>query len=316
MQSTQDFTLCVVVDHCDDNSIEIVHHLCANLPANRLQVLPNAGSGLVDALNTGLSHIASPLVARMDADDIMHPDRLAQQSVYMRQNSDVDVLASCVRLFPSEAIQQGFAHFIDWQNTLLTHQQISEQLYVEAPVTHPSVMFKKQTIIDVGGYKNGDFPEDYELWLRLHAAGACFAKLSSMLTDWRESPTRLSRTAANCRREAFDALRAAYLYRDPRIQDERELIIWGAGRPTRKRVSHLLKHGITISKWIDIDPNKIGNTVQGLPVISPDYLHSISMQTNKPFVLVYVSKRGAREEISAWLNSAGYVMGTDYLCVG
>jgi hypothetical protein len=66
-------------------------------------------------------------------------------------------------------------------------------LFVESPLVHPSVMARAAALRALGGYRVFDGPEDYDLWLRAHAAGLRFAKLSEVLLDWRDSPRRLTR---------------------------------------------------------------------------------------------------------------------------
>jgi len=91
----------------------------------------------------------------------------------------------------------------------------------------------------------------------------------------------------------------------------REILIWGAGRPTRKRAALLERHGVKIAGFIDVDAKKqtsaLGGT--GRPVIAPQELSPPS----KAFVLGYVSSRGARELIRGELRARGYVEGTDFL---
>jgi len=169
------------------------------------------------------------------------------------------------------------------------------------------------TRIAAGGYRDGDFPEDYELWLRLHAAGEVLAKLPQTLLHWRDGPGRLSRTDLRYARIAFDRLRAGYLARDPRLLAARSrLVIWGAGRRTRRRGAHLLGHGFRPRAWIDIDPRKIGNRLAGVPVVDPSWLR----RRPRPFVLSYVASHGARPCIEAELSRLGYRKGEDYLHVG
>jgi hypothetical protein len=163
-----------------------------------------------------------------------------------------------------------------------------------------------------GGYRDGDFPEDYELLLRLHQRGHRMAKLPEVLLSWRDSGERLTRTDSRYAREAFDRIRAHYLAADPRLRQARELACWGAGRNTRKRVAHLLAHGFQPSAWIDIDPRKIGNLLEGVPVVPPTWLE----RKEKPFVLSYVANHGARELIAEALHTMGYQAGEDYLMVG
>jgi hypothetical protein len=200
-----------------------------------------------------------------------------------------------------------------WQNNVISEQQIHDEIYVESPFAHPSVMFKKSTVLRLGGYREGDFPEDYELWLRMHQAGTRMIKIPETLLYWRDSESRLSRTASIYRRAAFDSIRAQYLSQDSRLQQNRPLVVWGAGRKTRKRADLLLSEGLTPAAWIDIDPKKIGNRIKGIAVVSADWL---STQSPRPYILNYVTNHGAKEEIDECLQSMNFQKGTDYLSVG
>ena len=279
----------------------------------RIRVLDNPRKGLVSALNHGLAACRHELVARMDADDIMYPRRLAAQLAHFSRKPELALSATRVRLFPEALIEKGFREYIRWQNLCCSSADISRQIYVESPFAHPSVMFRKTLVQTLGGYRQGGFPEDYDLWLRLFHSGQPMEKLPEILLDWRESPNRVSRTDPRCSREAFDRLRARYLARDPRFLAHRnQFVIWGAGRKTRKRCRHLLEQGFRPRAWVDIDPKKIGNEIGGIPVVGSDWL----ARNGRPFVLIYVANHGAREDIAGELDALGYVQGKDYLAVG
>jgi len=307
MQSLQDFEIIGVDDFSTDRSVEIMRSY--NDP--RIRVVENKNKGIVPALNTGLSCCNSNYVARMDADDVMHVERLQKQYNVLNNDADITLCATQAKKFPEEIIQAGYVEYMRWQNACLTTQDIKNQIYIESPFAHPSVMFRKDRIIASGAYRNGEFPEDYELWLRLFYAGQKMMKLDEVLIDWRESDTRLSRTSSRYSDSAFEKLRADYLAKDARLQN-RKIVFWGAGRKTRQRVQYLIENGISTSAWIDIDSNKIGNVYHGAKTFSPDWLQQ---QKEKPFVLNYVRNHGAREHCRKYLDAAGYVMGEDYLDV-
>ena len=164
--------------------------------------------------------------------------------------------------------------------------------------------YRRAAVVRAGGCRQGDFPEDYDLWLRLHQSGHRMAKLPVVLLDWRDSPARLSRTDPRCNREAFDRLRARYLAREPLLlngQRRNEPVIWGAGRKTRKRCRLLMEQGFESRAWIDVDPRKIGNRINSVRVRRPDWLD----RRPRPFVLVYVNNHGAREQIGEWVSALG-----------
>ena len=309
-QSFRHFQVLAVDDHsCDQTRARILEW-----PDTRIRLVDNPGEGLVDALNFGLDQARYSLIARMDADDLMRSSRLRLQYELLSSSPEVDLVSARVSLFPTSSIGNGYREYARWQNRLLTHDDISAERFVESPLAHPSVMFRREAVLRLGGYKKGDFPEDYELWLRAIDRGTKIAKCPATLIDWRESGKRLSRTHRVYRRQAFDRLRAQYLARVP-VLKQRPVIFWGAGRKTRLRAGHLIGLGIRPRAWIDIDPKKIGNFIHGVPVHAPEFLR-VANGEPRPFVLVYVTNHGARELIQSELTALGYCINRDFLSVG
>ena len=309
-QDMRHYEILAVDDHSGDRTRQRV----LAWPDTRIRLIDNPGEGLVDALNFGLSQARFPLIARMDADDLMRSNRLRVQHELLTSRPDIDLVSGRVALFPATSIGKGYREYARWQNGLLVHDDISAERFVESPIAHPSVMFRRDTVVKLGGYCKGDFPEDYELWLRAIDQGIKFAKSPSTLIDWRESKNRLSRTHTVYRRQAFDQLRAKYLARLP-VLKQRPVVFWGAGRKTRLRASHIVNMGVHPKAWIDIDPRKIGNLIRGVPVHAPAFLR-VSNDTQKPFVLIYVTNHGARELIQSDLTQIGYRINRDFLAVG
>ena len=309
-QTLSRFEILAINDDSTDNGQKLVEEW----PDSRIRLLDNPGTGLVDALNHGLHAARYQFVARMDADDLMRPQRLTKQIGFLAENPDHSLVGCRVTLFPTQDMKAGYRQYIRWQNQVLEHNQMLHQQFIESPLAHPSVMFRKADIIRAGGYRKGPFPEDYDLWLRLLNQGYRLAKHPDILLDWRDSVTRLSRTHIAYARQAFDRLRAEYLSKLSALQ-HRPVAFWGAGRKTRLRAKYLIQEGITPWVWVDIDPRKIGNQIQGTPVIDFDVLAK-SYPSKNPFILIYVTNHGARELIQAQLESIGLKVGQDFLAVG
>src|SRR4029077_16547669 len=97
-------------------------------------------------------------------------------------------------LFGEAHPNAGMRSYVGRLNGLLDHNAITRDLFVESPFSRPTVMMRAELFRRLGGYREFDGPEDYDLWLRAHAAGARFATLAEVLLDWRDGPSRLSRT--------------------------------------------------------------------------------------------------------------------------
>ncbi|OGO15258.1 MAG: hypothetical protein A2Z14_14560 [Chloroflexi bacterium RBG_16_48_8] len=277
----------------------------------RIQVLERPHQGIIPALNAGLISCRAPLVARMDADDIAHPDRLAKQVAFLETNPDIAVVSCLVHGYPPESVREGFQIYLDWLNSLTTAEMIAREIYVESPLAHPSVVIKKSWIERVGNYQEHGWPEDYDLWLRIHLAGGKFAKVPEVLLSWREHPDRLTRTDSRYSVENFFRAKAHYLRQGPLLGRD-AAILWGAGQMGRILSKHLLREGAPLVAFIDIDPRKIGRKRRGCPILPPDALPGLWSHSNNPILLVAVGSRGARALIREQCSGMGLVEGSDW----
>jgi hypothetical protein len=170
-------------------------------------------------------------------------------------------------------------------------------------------MLRRDALQAVGGFRDGTFPEDYDLWLRLDEAGFGLAKLPAVLLRWRCSEQQATRKDPRYGREHFMPLKAPHLAR--RLQAQaRPIDLWGAG-PAGKRLARALEpFGVRPARFVDIDPRKIGSTARGMPVVPVSALAAPGGR----FVLVALAARGARDLAREHLRGLGYVEGRDYLC--
>ncbi len=290
----------------DDGSTDGSATIAARLNDPRLRVVPACGRGLVAALETGRRQARGEFLARMDADDVSLPGRLLAQHQDLARRPSVAALGTRVAVVGGG---EGLRRYVAWQNGLCSEEEHRREIFVEAPLCHPSVMLRASAVESVGGYRTGDFPEDYDLWLRLDAAGWGLAKLPRVLLRWHHGPARATFNDPRYRVEAFRALKAPFVAQ--RLAgEERSIATWGAGRTGRRTMRLLERYGLRACLWIDIDPAKIGRTARGAPIVAMDRLHP-----RLHFVLVAVGARGARPLIRAALVERGFREGADFLCV-
>jgi glycosyltransferase involved in cell wall biosynthesis len=275
----------------------------------RIRVFRRESGGLVAALNEGLSLCRTPLVARMDGDDISHPRRLELQVAYLEANPGTGLVACNFRHFPRSMLKQGMRTYESWQNGLDSHDVIMKDLYVESPFVHPSVMVRRDLLERLGGYNDHLWPEDYDLWLRMAAAGTRFARLPFTGFFWRDHPDRATRTMDAYSVAAFRSCKLFHLKSDF-LKGVSQVVIAGAGLEGRAWQRLLTTAGIDISCWLDVDPRKIGRILHGAPVIHPSQLGSCRTK-----ILVAIGVRGARVEFRRLAPSLGLREGLDFICV-
>ena len=116
-QTFRDWELVAVNDGSEDASLEILDR--AARKDRRIRIRTEAHAGIVGALRSGAELASAPMIARMDADDVMQPRRLLLQTSRLGSSPSVDVLATRVRSIGETA--EGMRRYVDWQNGLLTH---------------------------------------------------------------------------------------------------------------------------------------------------------------------------------------------------
>jgi glycosyltransferase involved in cell wall biosynthesis len=296
----------------DDGSTDATGKLAADFATRdeRFVHLPLAAAGIVAALNTGLDRARGSLIARMDADDRCAPERLARQLALLDARPEIGLASCLIAPPPEQTWAGGYGVYGEWVNSLTEPAAIECERFVECPIVHPTLVVRRALLETHGGWRHGDFPEDYELILRLLDAGVAMAKVPEALYFWRDHPNRASRTDPRYRPEAFFRLKATHLVAGP-LRDKREVIIWGAGRVSRRHARPLIELGVSVRAWVDVDPKKIGQVVNGVPVIAPDDAAAFA---DLPF-LAQVGSRGAREIIRLQWRKLDRVEGVDaWMC--
>ena len=306
-QTLADHEVVVVDDGSADGSGERLIDRAAR--DSRLRVLRAQPRGIVAALNHALAEAKAPLVARMDADDVAHPSRLALQAQRLELDVAVDVLTSRVAVGPEAG--EGMRAYVEWVNGLADHEAMARDRFVESPVVHPSVAMRTSTLRGLGGYRDFDGPEDYELWLRAFDARLRFAKLAETLIEWRDSPGRLTRRDPRYAPERFRSVKLDALERGPLAAPARPLVVWGAGRIGKAWSRALRARGLRLAAFVEVDPRKLGQRIHGVPVVPvpqatawPGALH-----------LAAVGQPGAREQIRSEAGHLGLSEGRDFVAV-
>jgi len=308
--SDQDYTdfECLMVDN---NSSDGSRGIAAEWEGldSRFSLLSEQMQGVMFASNRGCKAARGAYIARMDADDVAHSNRIRLQCEFLDKHANYGAVAGLVKHVGDPETSGGFKRFVEWSNSLVSYEEIYNRRFIEAPVVNPTAMWRRETMEKYGLYLSGDFPEDYEMWLRWLDQGVRMAKVPEVVLDWHDSEGRLTRTDPIYSDRAFYEIKSRYLARYLAAYNpfHPHVAIWGASRISRRRAKILEQHGVCIDTYID---TKRSRQLDRKLIYYEDLPESGSM-----FILTYIRQMDNRERIQDFLESRGYEEGKNYLLV-
>ncbi|MBS0483359.1 MAG: glycosyltransferase [Proteobacteria bacterium] len=163
VQTFTDFEFLILDDGSTDQSRAIIAAAAAR--DSRVRPIIRENRGLVASLNQLLEEARAPLVARMDADDLCHPERFARQIAFLAAYPDHGVVGS----FTRDIDEDGAVIQASGRDHPVSHDQFVANAESGAPLlAHPSVLYRRDVVLAAGGYHAAfRHAEDFDLWLRL-----------------------------------------------------------------------------------------------------------------------------------------------------
>ena len=305
-QTDPEFRCIVVDDGSTDATADVVLQRARH--DDRFCLLRQERRGIVAALQFGLAACDEPLVARMDADDVMHRERLRLQRAALDQDPGLAGVGCHARAFPSSAFGGGTRAYMEWLRTIRDERDVLRERFVESPLLHPTWMLRTETLRRAG-YRDGAWAEDYDAMLRMLGDGARLSVVPRTLHAWRRSESSATNTDPRYSEDARAALKAARLCDGPLAASD-HYVLWGHGGTGRRLRRALLAHGRRPIAVVELDPRKIGQRIDGAPVVSPD---GLAPHRSAP-ILVSVAHSGPRAAARRRLADLGLVELRDFFC--
>lgn len=186
-QTFEDFELIIVDDGSKDYSVKIIQ----SYTDTRIQLIKSQHN-YIQSLNKGIGMAKGKYVARMDADDIMFPERLEEEFLFMETHPDIDVCGSSVEVLNGQETNSS--------HMFVKHNDIAAIMVIRCPFYHPTVMMRMEKIRNFFFNNNEcylydmkyQYGEDYALWVKLLKHNFKFGGISKTLLYYRKSNQQIT----------------------------------------------------------------------------------------------------------------------------
>jgi glycosyltransferase involved in cell wall biosynthesis len=184
-QSFRDFEVCLWDNGSTDGSVEEARRWILGRLKGR--VVTGNPLPLHECLARMVEEAKMEFVARMDGDDVCLPERFRLQTDFLMSHAEVALLGGQIRCISpdSDFLPQG-----EWARYALTHSDIVSRMMVLGPFNHPSIMFRRSAVVEVGNYQVPAPVEDHNLYLKLVQLHRV-ANLPEVLTHYRIHPASI-----------------------------------------------------------------------------------------------------------------------------
>lgn len=309
-QTFTDFELIIVDDGSTDGSVGIINEF-EDKRIRLIKLQENVGLG--KALSIGLEHVTGEYVARVDADDLYHPERFQKQLDFLRSNRHISVVDSEIEYFSDEKEIEQSERFRNLKlieeeiNSIHKTEHIKKELYHYVCITHSSIMFDKE-ILQLASYNDVQVVEDYDLFYKWNKSGVNFAKLKQALTY-----VRVSNGSTTATQHDKIVMGLIDIKKEEIIQVfncNKYVYIWGTGSLADKTYQILSQADLQISGFIDRSSDKIGSLFNGEKVSDINELLEF-----KRDIGILVCASPIKHEIADVLEDIGFEHLEDYLII-
>ncbi|MDX2360374.1 MAG: glycosyltransferase family 2 protein [Crocinitomicaceae bacterium] len=293
-QSFHDWELICIDDHSIDNGAEIIR----TIDDSRIRVLENSGDGIITALQLGLSEAQGEYITRMDADDLMTPNRLELMLEKMYDAKEKTIVTGKVKYISEGELSEGFLKYEHWINERIEKNDYFDHIYRECVVASPNWLARREDLIQDRIFEDLHYPEDYDMvfqWMKNHYSIKAVDEVTLL---WRDHPNRTSKNSDVYNQQALFRLKLDWFLQLNDLSTN-SLAIFGAGTKGKITARYLQEHSVKFN-WYDVNHSNY-STLDGIEIQNPE-------NTTESIVLICVYPDN-REALENMLESKGYIIG-------
>ena len=296
--------LIAVNDHSIDDSWQILQDFAKK--DNRVTVLQNEGSGIIDALRLAYKSSNGQLITRMDSDDVMLPKKLVILKNQLLQNGIGHLATGQVQYFSADGVGEGYQKYQDWLNGLTANGDNFQEIYKECVIPSPCWMIYRTDLEKCEAFRPNRYPEDYDLCFRFYENDLNVIPNTQVLHQWRDYPNRTSRTDKNYADNRFLDIKVYYFLKLEQNK-KRPLILWGAGKKGKLIARQLIEAKIDFH-WVCNNDRKIGKDIYGKLLLP----FNVLQKWERPQIIISVAGTVPQAEILTYLQNKELKAGNDY----
>lgn len=303
-QSYPDWELLAIDDQSTDSTPQI---LAAYQERDaRIRPLRNPDKGVIPALRLALEQSTGTLITRMDADDIMAPQKLERMFHLLVAHGPGHLSTGLVKYFSDAQLGEGYARYGEWINKVNLEGRQWEEIYRDCPIPAPCWLVYREDLLRAGAFEPDIKPEDYDLIFRFRQIGLQPHTVPEVLLYWRDHADRTTRMNEAYDMQKYFRVKLPWflaLDHDP----TRQLVLWGAG-PRGKTFATMLNEAKVKFRWVCDNPRKWGQQIYGVIMEEESKLRELGPMQ----IIISVSAPTDQITIKALLDELGLRAGEDY----
>lgn len=289
-QSFQNWELIAIDDHSNDNSYQTL--ITRSESNTQIKVFKNLESGIIPALQLGLSKAEGKFITRMDADDLIPEKRLGLMINEIENSSPRTIITGLVSYFGNQKISPGYLKYQHWINEINLQNRQWINIYRECVIASPNWLISTKELKSIGGFDDLSYPEDYHLVFKWYKNKFHIKTIPQVTLRWREHPDRTSRNSSHYDQKHFFELKInQFLNGD---WNKNKVILWGKN-PKARLTAAIFDQQMVDYEWME-----------------PKDVQNISFLPHCQILVAVFPPDHERKRLEIFLQKEGRIEGKDW----